>query len=86
VFSAFAAALGAADKVVELIQRQPQMPGPGSLRPDAFSGRLELDSVDFSYPARPGARVLSGISLRVNPGEVISHLAWEQPTVHGTVL
>lgn len=70
MFSAFAAALGAADKVVELIQRRPELPEAGSLRPATFLGRMELDNITFSYPSRPGTRVLDGISLRVNPGEV----------------
>ena len=69
MFSAFAAALGAADKVVELIQRAPQMPDPGGLQPGAFSGHLELRDVEFSYPSRPDTRVLSGVSLSVAPGE-----------------
>lgn len=76
VFSAFAAALGAADKVIELIQRLPKLPAAGSLRPPTFCGRLELQDVDFSYPSRPSARVLSAISLRVNPGEVRSWLLY----------
>ena len=70
VFSAFAAALGAADKVVEMIQREPQLPGAGSLQPEALAGRLELRDVSFCYPTRPGARVLNSISLKVNPGQV----------------
>lgn len=70
VFSAFAAALGAADKVVEMIQREPQLPGAGTLRPEAFAGRLELRDVSFCYPTRPGTRVLNAISLKVNPGQV----------------
>ena len=53
MFSAFAAALGAADKVVEMIQREPQLPGAGSLRPEAFAGRLELRDVSFSLPHAP---------------------------------
>ena len=70
VFSSFAAALGAADKVIEMIQRQPQMSPAGSLKPAAFAGRLELQEVDFSYPGRPTTRVLSAVSLKVNPGQV----------------
>ena len=69
VFSAFAAALGAADKVIELIQRLPDMPDPGRLQPDSFSGHLELKDVEFSYPSRPDTRVLNGVSLSVAPGE-----------------
>ena len=73
MFSAFAAALGAADKVIELIQRLPQMPDPGGLMPSSFSGHLELKDVEFSYPTRPDTRVLNGISLSVKPGEASRH-------------
>ncbi len=76
MFSAIAAALGAADKVIELIQRVPKMPEAGSLRPSTFYGRLELQDVSFSYPSRPTSRVLDSISLRVNPGEVCLHLSF----------
>ena len=69
VFSAFAAALGAADKVITLIQRIPEMPDPGGLKPGSFSGNLELRDVEFSYPSRPDTRVLNGVSLSVKPGE-----------------
>ena len=53
-----------------MIQREPQLPSAGSLRPEAFAGRLELREVSFSYPTRPGTRVLNAISLKVNPGQV----------------
>lgn len=70
VFSSLTAAVGAADKVVELMQQRPAIPPHGALQPADFAGRLQLDSVTFSYPARPEAPVLNGLSLNVNPGEV----------------
>ena len=70
VFSSLTAAVGAADKVVELMQQRPAIPPHGALQPADFAGRLELDSVTFSYPARPEAPVLNGLSLKVDPGEV----------------
>ena len=77
MFSAFAAALGAADKVVELIQRLPRMPGPGQLlAPGSFAGHLELKEVEFSYPSRPDTRVLNGVSLSVKPGEASPFLTY----------
>ncbi|DBA78719.1 TPA: hypothetical protein ACH3X1_008631 [Trebouxia sp. C0004] len=72
VFSALTAAVGAADKVVELMQQQPGVPPHGALQPADFAGRVELDSVAFSYPARPEVPVLNGLSLKVNPGEVVA--------------
>ena len=70
VFSALTAAVGAADKVVELIQQKPGIPSQGSLQPGDFAGRVELEGVAFSYPARPEVPVLNGLTLKVNPGEV----------------
>lgn len=70
VFSALTAAVGAADKVVELIQRKPGNPPQGALQPADFVGKVELDRVAFSYPARPEVPVLNGLSLSINPGEV----------------
>ncbi|KAK9845905.1 hypothetical protein WJX81_005691 [Elliptochloris bilobata] len=72
VFSSLSAAVGAADKVIEMIKRVPKVPAPGSLAPSEFSGRVELQNVDFSYPARPSLRVLNGVSLQINPGEVVA--------------
>ncbi len=72
VFSALSAAVGAADKVVELMHRRPAIPPAGSLTPPQFSGRIELCNVDFAYPSRPLATVLSQFSLTVEPGEVVA--------------
>ena len=56
VFSALSAAVGAADKVVELMRRQPALPPSGTLEPPSFQGRVELRDVVFAYPARPQLR------------------------------
>ncbi len=56
VFSSLSAAVGAADKVVEMIKRVPQIPSQGSLSPSEFCGRVELQSVGASWSfvfARP---------------------------------
>lgn len=72
VLSALSAAVGAADKVVELIHRPPACPPPGTLMPASFQGRLQLSEVEFRYPARPDTLVLDRLSLQVNPGEVVA--------------
>ncbi|GAB4821914.1 hypothetical protein N2152v2_008960 [Parachlorella kessleri] len=72
VFSALAAAVGAADKVIELMHRQPKIARGGTLAPPDFTGSLALQSVHFHYPARPTLRVLSGLSLAVQPGEIVA--------------
>ena len=72
VFSALSAAVGAADKVVELMHRRPSIPPAGRCTPPQFSGCIELRDVDFSYPSRPLSTVLSQFSLRIDPGEVVA--------------
>eukprot|EP00887_Chlorella_sp_A99_P006350 scaffold3.g6350.t1 len=72
VFSALSAAVGAADKVVELMARRPGIPPPGTLAPPQFAGKVALRDVVFAYPARPQLRVLSGLSLEVQPGEIVA--------------
>ncbi|KAG2435284.1 hypothetical protein HXX76_007360 [Chlamydomonas incerta] len=72
VFSALTAAVGAADKVIELMNRKPDMPPPGHLVLPALEGRVELRDLVFAYPARPHVRVLDGLSLVAQPGEVVA--------------
>ena len=73
VFSSLAGAIGAADKVVELIERRPAFLEKGTMKPDrGLSGRIELRNVTFAYPARIQSKVLDGFSLHVAPGEVVA--------------
>lgn len=71
LFGSIMSAMGANDRVFKLLDRTPKMPVAGEgCRPDTFSGAIELDNVHFSYPTRPDAPVLKGLSLKINPGEV----------------
>ncbi|GIL89047.1 hypothetical protein Vretimale_16209 [Volvox reticuliferus] len=72
VFSALTAAVGAADKVVELMRRQPAIPPGGHLVLPSLEGRVEVQEVVFQYPARPDVQVLNGLSLVAHPGEVVA--------------
>lgn len=77
IFSAFTQALGAADKVFELIRREPKIthhtpPPPLALAPPYCHGDLELKDVIFKYPARPLHTVLHGLSLKAQPGQVVA--------------
>ncbi len=70
----FMKALGAGERIFELLDRAPEMApaGAGGLTLDSVSGALELRDVEFSYPTRKDAKVLRGISLSVARGEVIA--------------
>ena len=52
-------ALGAAEKVFELIGRKPKIStDDGHTTPDVFKGHISFRNVNFSYPMRPNQKVL----------------------------
>jgi ATP-binding cassette subfamily B protein len=67
----FAKAAGASRRVFELMDRAPDMARAGDT-PAEVRGEVELDHVEFTYPTRPDAPVLQGLSLQVRPGEVVA--------------
>ncbi len=67
----FSKSLGASTRVFELLDRHPLIPG-GEVRLAAVEGRVVLDGVRFAYPTRPDAPVLVGMSLSIEPGEVVA--------------
>ena len=72
-------AVGAAEKVFELIDRQPEIDHhSGSEKPDKLDGVVEFKNVSFSYPTRPDVRVLKNVSFTVQPGEVVALVGKEQ--------
>jgi subfamily B ATP-binding cassette protein MsbA len=73
-FSAFQEAIGAAERVFELLEgdaaiRDPEHPVD---LPVPVRGEIELRDVRFRYRAEATAPILDGLSLRVAPGEVVA--------------
>jgi ABC transporter fused permease/ATP-binding protein len=68
----FMRASGASERVFELMDRQPSIPASGGERPAHTKGRVQLQDVRFTYPARPDVPVLQGIELDIEPGEVVA--------------
>mmetsp|Transcript_5364 Transcript_5364/g.6599 ORF Transcript_5364/g.6599 Transcript_5364/m.6599 type:complete len:286 (+) Transcript_5364:133-990(+) len=67
VFGNVAATLGAADKIVELIEYQPVINTKGGERIDGeIKGKLELRDVKFHYPSKTEVEVLKGLSVSVD--------------------
>ncbi|GLE05805.1 hypothetical protein PINS_up014986 [Pythium insidiosum] len=72
----------AADKILALVDRQhdrlddgrpdANALGPGIVPPVRAIGRLELRDVFFAYPSRPQTPVLRGLSLTVEPGQLVA--------------
>ena len=66
-------AVGAAEKVFELIDRQPDIDHhSGEDQPDKLSGVVEFKDVSFSYPSRPNVQVLKNVNFTAQPGEVVA--------------
>ncbi|NKW79589.1 ATP-binding cassette domain-containing protein [Ochrobactrum pecoris] len=69
-----AQAAGATERLVEILDEQPGIAAPA--RPVAMPmpprGEIVFDSVHFSYPTRPDAPSLNGVSFTVKPGETVA--------------
>ncbi|XP_075692590.1 antigen peptide transporter 2 [Rhinoderma darwinii] len=61
---------GAASKVFQYLDQQPQVATSGSLCPDNLLGNFEFKNVTFSYPSRPDTPALQNLSFRIPPGSV----------------
>jgi ATP-binding cassette subfamily B protein len=68
-------ALGATERVRELLAEKPEMPLTGSAIPNPaarFHGEVVFNTIDFAYPSRPDVRVLRGLTLQARPGEKVA--------------
>ena len=72
LWSDFARARGASERVFELMDRQPTVDAGGAGQPDEVAGRVELADVTFAYPVRPETRVLEDVNLRLEPGRMVA--------------
>ncbi|EEC48856.1 predicted protein [Phaeodactylum tricornutum CCAP 1055/1] len=71
IFSSLTQAVGAADKVFELLHRTPRYRESSAQR-EAPRGEIQFENVDLYYPARPQRQVLNKLSLKVEPGSIIA--------------
>jgi ATP-binding cassette subfamily B protein len=70
LWSDFARARGASERVFELLDREPEVSTGGGATLDTVTGRVEFDAVGFAYPSRPDVEVLSDVELSLDPGTV----------------
>jgi len=65
-------ALGASERVFELIDRESKMCITGGDIPYSVEGTVKFSRVSFSYPSRPEVQVLHELDLVLRPGEVLA--------------
>jgi ATP-binding cassette subfamily B protein len=74
VWNEVSQAAGAAARIGEFLAARPRIVAPANPLPlpSPARGEVAFDSVTFAYPTRPEDNVLSGVSFRVKPGEVVA--------------
>eukprot|EP00118_Oscarella_pearsei_P003549 m.14741 g.14741 ORF g.14741 m.14741 type:complete len:774 (+) comp25958_c0_seq1:25-2346(+) len=72
LYGDFMQAVGASERVFNLIDRKPAIPIKGGNQLVSFEGSVQFDDVSFRYPSRPDTNVLRGVSFRVEPGTVVA--------------
>jgi len=71
LYEDFMKALGASERVFELMDRTSSMVG-GSQRPEQILGNIRLRELEFAYPGRPDLAVLQRLNLSLRPDEVVA--------------
>ncbi|XP_040820748.1 ATP-binding cassette sub-family B member 5 isoform X1 [Ochotona curzoniae] len=73
-FETFTVARGAAFTVFQLIDKKPSIDNFSTTgyKPDCIEGTVEFKNVSFHYPSRPSVKVLSGLNLKIQPGQVVA--------------
>jgi ABC transporter fused permease/ATP-binding protein len=72
LWSDFARARGASQRVFELLDREPLVDAGGGEKLDQVNGEVQFDGVSFAYPVRPEVKVLDDVSLLLEPGRVVA--------------
>ena len=71
LYTQVAGAVGAADRVFEFIDAEPEVEQEGAVELARVEGRVRFDGVSFRY-GEEASEVLAGIDLDVRPGEIIA--------------
>ncbi|GLH78458.1 ABC transporter [Bradyrhizobium sp. SSBR45G] len=74
VWGEVSAASGAAERLFELLNEQPEITAPAQPRelPEPPRGDIGFDRVSFAYPGRPDVRVLEDVSFAIRAGEKVA--------------
>ncbi|MEO1482421.1 MAG: ABC transporter transmembrane domain-containing protein [Myxococcota bacterium] len=72
LWTQFMRATGAAERLFEIIDREPAIANTGGETLGFVTGRVALENVSFDYPTRPDVPVLRDVELAVAPGEVVA--------------
>jgi len=72
LFTDFMAALGASDRIFQILDRKPQGFTSDGARLENVDGRIEFENVGFTYPTRTEMPALKQVSFTIEPGTVVA--------------
>eukprot|EP00842_Homolaphlyctis_polyrhiza_P003877 jgi/Hompol1/4490/HPOL_000552-RA len=72
LYGEFMQAVGASQRVFELLERVPAIPISGGASIRNFRGKIEFRDVHFAYQSRKDQPVLKGITLTLEPGSILA--------------
>ncbi len=67
-------AAGATERLMELLSAKSDITAPANSKTlnEPVRGEIAFENVDFSYPARPDTAAISGVSLKIEPGQTVA--------------
>ena len=67
-------AAGAAERLLDLLNTEPEIAAPANpvALPEPPRGEVRFENVRFNYPSRPEIPALNGLNLTVSPGETVA--------------
>ncbi|CAM2069029.1 ATP-binding cassette domain-containing protein [Sulfidibacter corallicola] len=68
----FMRATGSADRIFEILDREPEIPLTDGTTLERVDGHIRLEQVTFRYPTRPDVSALRQITLEIRPGEIVA--------------
>ena len=73
-YTQLAGALGATDRILEIMESTPEIVVPDVLQGDpvSLSGDIVFMDVTFRYPSRPDTNVLKGIDMEIGKGQKVA--------------
>ena len=72
LWSDFMRAVGASERVFDILDRTPEFSNDQGQRPDAVLGRIRFDHVHFHYPSRKDVPALRDVNFVIEPGEAVA--------------
>ncbi len=72
LYAQFQKAIGAADKIMEILDQDEEKLNDTSLAPVQLEGHIKFQNVSFAYPARPEVEIIKQLNLDIKAGEQVA--------------